>query len=411
MRFLHAADIHLDSPLRGLDEYEGAPVDALRGATRKAFAALTQLAVAERVDLVILAGDLYDGDWPDYNTGLFFLNRVRELEQAGIPLVMLSGNHDAESRITPRLTLPANVRALPTAEPGTIRFDQLRVAVHGQGFARQAETRNLAANYPAPVPGFFNVGVLHTSLDGREGHASYAPCTKDELVARGYDYWALGHVHMREAVNGTGHPRIEFPGNIQGRHAKETGAKGCLLVNVDHNGMAVPEFRPLDVFRWEVVSVNASAADSIADVLDAARAATSEARDASDGRPLAARVIISCSEPISLCLASDLEQFGADLRGQAGGDVWIEKIKLAPVRAAEAQPPALSDDATSELIAVLDELRSQPDEARAVFNSGDCGTLMNRLPPDLRTAFDQSWDDIFARARALLQAGASEPAQ
>lgn len=408
MRFLHAADIHLDSPLRGLDEYEGAPVQALRGATRKAFTALIQLALDERVDFVILAGDLYDGDWPDYNTGLFFVNRVRELDRAGIPVVLLRGNHDAESRITARLTLPHNVHALPTAEPGSIRFEHLKVAVHGQGFARQAETRNLVEGYPAPVTGYFNVGVLHTALDGREGHAPYAPCVIDDLVGRGYDYWALGHIHKRESVNSNRHPRIEFPGNLQGRHVRESGAKGCLLVTVDGNCQAVPEFRPLDVFRWETVAVNAAAAESLADVLESARIQLSDALDGADGRPLAARVIISCSEPMSLCLASDPEQFRADLRGQVGGDVWIEKIKVAPVRANQAAEPTLSEDAASELRAVLEELRSQSDDAREVFATGDCGKLVNRLPPDLRSAFEQSWGDVFARASALLQTTRSE---
>lgn len=410
VRFLHAADVHLDSPLRGLDEYEGAPVQALRGATRKAFAALVQLALTERVDFVILAGDLYDGDWPDYNTGLFFINRVRELDRAGIPVVLLSGNHDAASRITARLTLPANVHSLPTAEPGSKRFDHLSVAVHGQGFARQAETRNLALGYPAPVAGFFNVGILHTALDGREGHERYAPCTTDELIARGYHYWALGHIHQRESANGSRHPRIEFPGNLQGRHVRESGAKGCLLVTVDENGRAVPEFCPLDVFRWETVPVNAAAAESVADVLESARVALSDSRDGADGRPLAARLVISCSEPMSIILATDSEQFRAELRGQAGGDVWIEKIKLAPARAAQANDQTLSEDAASELRGVLDELRSQSDAARAVFAVGDCGKLVNRLPHDLRAAFEQSWDDVFARASALLQARPSETA-
>jgi DNA repair exonuclease SbcCD nuclease subunit len=409
MRFLHAADIHLDSPLRGLDEYEGAPVQALRNATRKAFGALVQLAVSQRVDFVILAGDLYDGDWPDFNTGLFFLNRAGDLERAGIPVVMLSGNHDAASRITPQLTLPANVHAFPTANPGTKVFEHLRVAVHGQGFASQAETRNLAVTYPAPLPGYFNVGVLHTALDGREGHASYAPCTIDDLVARGYDYWALGHIHKREAVNGTRHPRIEYPGNLQGRHAKETGAKGCLLVTVDASGNALPEFRPLDVFRWEIVHVNAATAESVSDALESARTTIAEARDNADGRPLAARVIIRCSESIALSLASNPEQFSADLRGQVGGDVWIEKIKLAHSRVARADLATLSEDASSELRAVLDELQSRPDEARAIFTSGDCGKLLNRLPHDLRAAFEQSWDEVFDRASALLRAGAAEP--
>jgi DNA repair exonuclease SbcCD nuclease subunit len=408
MRFLHAADIHLDSPLRGLEEYEGAPVQALRGATRKAFVALIQLALAERVDFVILAGDLYDGDWPDYNTGLFFINRVRELDRAGIPVVVLAGNHDAASRITARLILPANVHVLPTAEPGTIRFDHLRVALHGQGFARQAETRNLALGFPAPVAGFFNVGVLHTALDGREGHAPYVPCTISELVGRGYDYWALGHIHKRESVNGNRHPRIEFPGNLQGRHARETGAKGCLLVTIDGNGQAVPEFRPLDVFRWETVAVNAASAESVGDILESARSALSNARDGADGRPLAARLVISCSDSIGLCLAADLEQVRAELRGQAGADVWIEKIKLATLAAARTDEPTLSEDATSELQGVLEELRSQPDDTQAVLGAGDCGKLINRLPPDLRAALEQSWDDLFARTSALLLSRRSE---
>ena len=231
MRFLHAADIHLDSPLRGLDEYEGAPVDALRGATRKAFAALTQLAVAERVDLVILAGNLYDGDWPDYNTGLFFLNRVRELEQAGIPLVMLSGNHDAESVITRSISLPKSVFEFPTKRATTFRIEELKVALHGRSFPERAVTENYVLDYPDPVPGWFNIGVLHTSCDGRPGHATYAPCTVPQLKTLGYQYWALGHVHEYEEL--AWDPWIVFPGNLQGRSVRECGPKGAVLVDVE----------------------------------------------------------------------------------------------------------------------------------------------------------------------------------
>ncbi len=166
-KFIHAADIHLDSPLLGLDQYEGAPVETIRGATRRAFSNLVQLAIRERVDFVILAGDIYDGDWLDYNTGLFFVKEVRELERAGIQVVLIRGNHDAESRITRRLTLPDKVHELPPDGPATFRFESLRVAVHGQSYPHQAETRNLAAGYPPPISGYFNIGVLHTALNGR----------------------------------------------------------------------------------------------------------------------------------------------------------------------------------------------------------------------------------------------------
>src|SRR5262249_30111827 len=116
------------------------------------------------------------------------------------------------------------------------------------------------------------------------------------------------------------------------------------------------------------------------------------------------------SESIGLCLAANPEQFRADLRGQAGGDVWIEKIKIAPISAERVEEPTLSEDATSELRAVIDELRSQPEDARAVFALGDCDKLVKRLPPELRAAFEQSWNDVFARASALLQARPSESA-
>jgi exonuclease SbcD len=425
-KFIHAADIHLDSPLRGLDKYEGAPVEAIRGATRRAFTNLVSLATTERVDFVILAGDIYDGTWPDYNTGLFFVNEIRELDKAGIPLVMLSGNHDAASRITSHLTLPPNNtcvlprdKALPTDEPGTITFDRIHVAVHGQGYACHAEMRNLAAVYPPPKPGYFNIGVLHTALDGREGHQPYAPCALAELLACGYDYWALGHIHKRERVNDDRHPRVEFPGNIQGRHVRETGPKGCLLVTVDAHGRAEPEFRALDVFRWEVVAVDASEAASIAEAKDAAVKALADARDQAEGRPLAARVTVSCRDTIFRRIADNMDEFRFDLAGQAGRDVWVEKIKLALVGEVQRVESTVTGDAASELRAVLSELLADPAETKELFASGDCGKLKKVLPSELcdvleanpnevsevRDVFIANRDEIFDRAAVLLRGG------
>ena len=122
MRFLHAADLHLDSPLRGLDRYEGAPVDDVRGATRRAFENLIATALRERVDLVVIGGDLYDGDWPDHNTGLFFVKGVTQLAEEGIPVVIVRGNHDAASKLTKSLRLPRNVHLLNDAGPRQSRL-------------------------------------------------------------------------------------------------------------------------------------------------------------------------------------------------------------------------------------------------------------------------------------------------
>ena len=194
-KFIHSADIHLDSPLRGLEQYDGAPIEQIRGATRQAFANLIQFATDEHVSFVLFAGDLYDGDWRDYNTGLFFSRQMSRLREAEIAVFLIRGNHDAESKITRQLRLPDNVHSFGAREAQTVRLEHLGVALHGRSFATQATAENLSLSYPAPLDGLFNIGILHTSADGRPGHENYAPCSQSDLAAKGYGYWALGHIH------------------------------------------------------------------------------------------------------------------------------------------------------------------------------------------------------------------------
>jgi len=156
MKFIHVADIHLDSPLLRLSYHEGAPVDELRQATRQAFRNLVTLAITERVDFVLISGDLYDGDWRDYNTGLYFVSQMSKLREAGIPVYIVSGNHDAASKITRTIRFPEGTHVFPKDQPTTLEIEDLRVAIHGQSFPSPAVSTNLSVNYPAPLPGHFN---------------------------------------------------------------------------------------------------------------------------------------------------------------------------------------------------------------------------------------------------------------
>ena len=191
-KFLHAADLHLDSPLQGLDRYDGAPVGRIRGATREAMINLVDLAVAERVRFVLIAGDFFDGAWRDYNTGLFFNAQMNRLGDAGIPVLLISGNHDAESEVTKSLTLPPHVRRLPVDRPATHVFDDLGVAVHGQGFATRAVLSNLAVAYPPAIGGLLNLGLLHTSATVADGHERYAPLRPDRPPRQGVRVLGVG---------------------------------------------------------------------------------------------------------------------------------------------------------------------------------------------------------------------------
>ena len=161
-RFIHTADIHLDSPLRGLAGQEGSAAERIRAAPREAFDTLIGQAIQEKVDFVVIAGDLYDGNWRDYRTGLFFVRQMGRLAVEGIPAFVLYGNHDAESRITRRLDLPGNVRSFSSLQPETFTLDEFGVTLHGQSFAQRDVTDNLVPDYPSPVQGMFNIGVLHT---------------------------------------------------------------------------------------------------------------------------------------------------------------------------------------------------------------------------------------------------------
>ena len=220
-KFLHAADIHLDSPLRGLARYEGVPADEVRLASRTAFENLIEAAIDEQVAFVILAGDLFDGDWPDFGTGLFFCAAMGRLEKAGIDVYLLYGNHDAESVLTRKLPLPGNVHVFGIRKAETFTHGATWAVIHGWSYREKDTRANLAAAYPAAVPNAFNIGVLHTALGGRPPHAPYAPCSLQDLASKGYDYWALGHVHEFEVASRT--PLVVFPGNLQGRSVRELG--------------------------------------------------------------------------------------------------------------------------------------------------------------------------------------------
>lgn len=400
-RFLHAADLHLDSPLIGLDRYEGAPVERIRGATREALKNLVALALSESVAFVLLAGDLFDGDWKDYNTGLFFADQMRSLREADIPVFIVSGNHDAASQISKSLKMPDNVRRFSVKRAETFVLDHLDVAVHGQGFAKAAVTDDLVSEYPNALPGLFNVGLLHTSLTGRPGHAPYAPCTLEGLRSKCYDYWALGHVHKREVL--AGDPPIVFAGNTQGRHIRESGPKGCTMVTV--HGSHVVAFEPveLDVLRWSTREISLEDARTPDALLDAVAAAVQDEMRLHADRLLAMRFQVSgvCSSSLALAVQSD--QFMNDVRAVAtdagGGQVWVERVRARPRLALDLQELIERDDPLGGLLRSIRDL-SLDGEALELL-AADWSDLRKRLPQELLHGVDPLDIDAEERRREI----------
>ncbi len=396
-RFLHAADTHIDSPLEGLDAYDGAPVEALRGATRVAFENLVRLALEEEVDFLLLAGDIYDGDWKDFSTGLFLTRQLRRLRERGIPVYLIAGNHDAASVLTRKLTLPDNVHVFSTRTAESREVPGLPVVIHGRGFPHRAVPENLALDYPARRPGLFNIGLLHTSLTGAPGHDTYAPCSLADLAGKGYQYWALGHVHQPQVLSTQ--PWVVYPGNSQGRHVREAGARGCRLVTVgDDLEVVDAEFRALDVVRWTRLEIDVSDDASLADAHARIGDALVEAAAAAEGRLLAARIVLVGGTTLHAALKRDLPGLRAECINQAQrvpDGIWIENVEARVTPRQSLAELAASDDLGRIVLEALEQAA-----AGELEMPGEVADLLKILPAELRDEVEAELDA--ARREPLL---------
>ncbi len=391
MKLIHAADIHLDSPMRGLVRYDGAPVEQLRLATRVALANLVDLAVDESADVVLIAGDLFDGDWLDFGTGAHFAREMNRLRDAEIPVITIAGNHDAASRVTKTLRMPDNVRTLSAAGAETVVYEGIGLAVHGQSYANRAVLDDLSAGYPAPLAGTVNVGLLHTSADGRPGHEPYAPCRPDRLAERGYDYWALGHVHQREVL--IADPPVVFAGCLQGRHVREAGAKGATIVQIDDDRVVSLDERVLDDVRWATCEVDASGADDENEVYarmsDQLRQVATECGD----RLLAVRVkVFGATEAhAGLIRAADRLRHEAAVvaTDAACGGAWVERVVIRTSPPTAVSPEG--DDAYAEVVRAI-RMASNSDALLDQL-AGELGPLAAKLPGALLADFDPADPD------------------
>ncbi|MBG58128.1 MAG: DNA repair exonuclease [Porticoccus sp.] len=388
MKFIHAADIHLDSALHGLERYEGAPVEEIRSATRRAFDNLIELAIDEQVAFVLLVGDLYDGDWKDYNTGLYFVERMGRLRDASIRVFIVAGNHDAASQITKHLRLPDNVTLFSTRKPERVVLDDLDVSICGQGFATRAVTEDISQDYPQGDPQLLNIGLLHTCLDGKPGHEPYAPCTVDGLRSKGYQYWALGHVHKREEVSRD--PWIVFPGNIQGRHIREIGPKGCTLVTVDGGEIVDVAHRDLDVMRWSICEIDVSATETVDDIYEQVREGLQSALDAAEGRPVAVRLVLygACSAHLKLHADRErwIQEYRALATGLGGVGIWLEKISIKTRPAISTDEVLERDDALSGLLRAIHDM--ELDSSVLDELADEMSVLRQKLPAELLAGDD-----------------------
>jgi len=426
-RFLHAADLHLDSPLRGLTRHDDLSIDRIRSASRRALDRLVQTAIDEKVAFVVIAGDLYDGNWKTISTGRYMASALGRLLAQGIRVFLLQGNHDAASVLTRDLPLPAGIDRFPSQKPGSFLLDDLGVALHGQSFANRHVPQDMTPSYPSPVPDYFNIGVLHTSLSGHGQHETYAPCTVEGLRARNYDYWALGHVHERMILR-DGTP-IVYPGVLQGRHIHETGEKGVILVSVRDRVIDSITPVPCDVVRWHQAHQDCSGLETEAALHDRIAALFRQIAQEQEGHLCVTRLTL-VGETV---LHDRLSRQGPSLREAvqhlatlSGGDIELEKLVVAttlPSKSAQ-EAPSLPDAGSENfsLGPLLQEASRDEDFLVSLGSDLDlCLKTLNlgEIAPDslLARINDREWGAILPELTGRLggrlgaRLGAEPPAQ
>lgn len=407
-RFIHSADIHLDSPLRTLALRDPALGALIGNATRQAFVRIIDLCLEEQVDALLLAGDLYDGDQTSMKTARFFSAQLRRLDEAGIRVFIVRGNHDALSRITKELTLPESVKVFG-GRAETVVLDRAGegrpIAIHGLSFAQPQAPESLVAKYKAPVEGAANIGILHTSLSGAPGHDPYAPCSVADLQATGFDYWALGHVHKRSVVQGK--PTIVMPGMPQGRDINEAGPKSVTLVTVAEDGAIQIEERRTSIAQFERVAFDATGIDDWRDLVTAFGSTIHQAREAAVSEHLVARIGISGRTPLAWRIRADLDLLKAEMDDRASvvGDCWIEQVDVA------CEPPGEVSDAPDNPIMEMRRLihdKVIPSEGFEAQVAAIAEELRGQLPRECRDLLGEDEANFKARLADLITAGADE---
>lgn len=330
--FIHVADVHLDSPLHKIRRLDPSAAKRLHQATRQSFAGVVDLALRRQVAAVVIAGDLFDGPVRDAGAALWVESQFKRLVQAGIQVVLIRGNHDSLSGAGKVASWPQGVCEFGSQSPSTHIVESAGLAIHGQSFGSHMETADLAAHYPAPRPGYFNIGLLHTSLAGGEGHDTYAPTSTTVLENAGYDYWALGHIHNRNVESLAEQCFVGYSGNTQGRSIRETGPKGCYWVELEDGRLTHQEFVPTHSLQWEHVQLDVSQLDYLRDIEDSMVGALTPLLDDAAVSAMAVRVSLvgptglhaELSRPGTLAALTDrLAEKISEV-----GDVWLESVRL-----------------------------------------------------------------------------------
>jgi exonuclease SbcD len=435
--FVHAADLHLDTPFKGVGQTNPFVAESLREASLAAFSDLVALCVERDAAFLVLSGDIYDGAERGIRAQLRFREGLLRLSRAGIQTFVVHGNHDpvdggwsAISEWPPLVTVFEGdaVRTVPV-----VRAGQQIASVQGISYWRRDVTENLTKRFQRVEGDWLKIGVLHCNVAGSpEAHQNYSPCTLDDLQSVGLDYWALGHVHSRAVLSGRPYGDacwVVYPGNLQGRssQAGELGPKGAVVVGVDRSRVARVEFVACDRIRFEEELVDGAAVTSLEELRDELVEAGRQRLAEAGGRSVILRAKLTGASPIHHRLRPRvLDELLVSLRDDFVARepwLWWAAMDDATIPVLDLEDVRSGSDFASDLVAITEAM------AGSGMRLGPAGvttadgheplaaefldSLLASLPRSLRErARDLARRDILGAGLnvALNEIGAGEPA-
>lgn len=402
IRFVHAADLHLDAPFKGVDASDPRVREALLASTYEALERVVDVCLDHEVDFLVLAGDVYNAGEPSLRAQFAFREACERLAEAGVRVFVARGNHDATATGM-RLPLPDNVHEFSAAEVDRVSFereDGATCAIYGRSFRTSAEKANFAAAFRRQASDAFAIGVLHTNVGGRPGHEPYAPCSLEDLRAAGMDYWALGHIHKPEVLGSS--PEIVYPGCTQGLNPNESGVRGCRLVTLEAGGVT-SSFISTASIVWDQATVDASELVVAEDLLDALTRQVDLLSAAGEGRPAIVRLTLTGRSPAHAVLARPgaLVDIVAEISASSIGRdpwVWVDRVSDRTRPTIDLESIREGQDLAGDLVRLADALAGD-ETAGADFIGAVASPLLARLDSRDAPMLDEA--SLIERARDL----------
>jgi DNA repair protein SbcD/Mre11 len=378
--FVHAADLHLDSPFKGLTKVPDAVRERLRESTFAALQRLSDIVKREKVDFVVLAGDLFDAADRSLRAQLRLQRSLSEITALGVQVFIVHCNHDPESGRQAKLDWPQGVFVFGSGDvdscPAYSRGGELAAFVYGISYPTPAVTDNLALRFKKREGAPFHLALLHANVDGNPSFDNYAPCRLDELVSAGYQYWALGHVHDRRILHE--YPHVVYPGNLQGRSVRETGGKGAYVVSVSDTGSIAMQFRDVADVLWQEIVVSIEGIEREQELKNRLLTAVEEVQHIAQGqgRPSLVRIQLEGRGVLhNRLLQSEVaEEWLEELREWAGQPaeteawIWPESIVVRTGGLLKLEAAAEEDGFMGELLRRGMAAAQSPEASKALLN-------------------------------------------